>query len=282
MATTHTLVLGATGKIGRRVANRLKARGLPVRLGSRSAELPFVWEDRNTWTPALRGASAAFVTYFPDLAVPGAADTVGAFADLAVKTGVRRVVLLSGRGEEGALLGERAVQNSGADWTIVRSAWFNQNFNEGFFVDQVVSGEVALPVGDVREPFVDADDIAEVAVAALTDDRHVGQLYELTGPRLITFPEAIREIAEAVGREIRYVQISPEQYASLLAEQKFTAEIISLMDYVFGTVLDGRNAHLADGVERALGRRPRDFAEYVRGTAASGAWSSAHQPRALA
>ena len=279
MTTTNPLVLGATGKIGRRVARGLKARSLPVRLGSRSAEHPFNWDDRSTWMPALRGMSAAYVTYAPDLTVPGAANTIGAFADLAVQLGVRRLVLLSGRGEEGAVLGERAVQDSGADWTILRSAWFNQNFDEGFFVDHVSSGELALPVGgDVREPFVDADDIADVAVAALTDDRHVGQVYELTGPRLITFPDAIREIAETVGREIRYMPISAEQYASRLAEQNVPAEIISLMDYLFATVLDGRNAHLADGVERALGRGPRDFADYVRETAASGVWSGAHQP----
>jgi uncharacterized protein YbjT (DUF2867 family) len=281
MATTPTLVLGATGKTGRRVAARLKARGLPVRRGSRSGEPPFDWEDRTTWAPALRGAGAAYVTYYPDLAIPGAADTVGAFAELAVKSGVRRLVLLSGRGEEGALLSEQAVQNSGADWTILRSTWFSQNFDEGFFLDQILSGEVALPVGDVQEPFVDADDIADIAVAALTDGRHVGQLYELTGPRLLTFPEAIRDIAHAAGREIRYVQVSREQYASVLVEQKVPAEFLSLMNYLFTEVLDGRNAHLTDGVERALGRRPRDFAEYVREAAASGVWRGAHQPHAI-
>jgi uncharacterized protein YbjT (DUF2867 family) len=266
--TIPTLVLGATGKTGRRVAERLKARGLPVRLGSRSGEPPFDWENRDTWTPALRGAGAAYVTYYPDVSLPAAAEAVGAFAELAVRSGVRRLVFLSGRGEEGALLCERAVQNSGADWTILRSTWFSQNFDEGFFLDQILSGEVALPVGDIREPFVDAEDVADVAVAALTDTRHIGQLYELTGPRLLTFPEAIRDIASAAGREIKYVQVSREQYVSLLVEQKVPAEFISLMDYLLTEVLDGRNAHLTDGVERALGRRPRDFADYVRDAAA--------------
>jgi len=282
MATTPTLVLGATGKTGRRVVQRLKARGLPVRLGSRSGEPPFDWEARNTWAPALRGAGAAYVTYYPDVAIPGAAETVGAFAELAVESGVRRLVLLSGRGEEGAFHAERAVQNSGADWTILRSTWFSQNFSEGFFLDQVLRGEVALPVGDVQEPFVDADDIADVAVAALTDDRHVGQMYELTGPRLLTFPEAVREIAHAVGRQIRFVHVSLEQYESLLVDQQVPAEFISLIHYLFAEVLDGRNAHLTDGVERALGRRPRDFAEYVREAATSGIWGGAHRAHALA
>jgi uncharacterized protein YbjT (DUF2867 family) len=272
MTKKPTLVLGATGKTGRRVAERLTARGLPVRLGSRSGEPPFDWDDRATWTPALSGTDATYVTYYPDLAMPGAADTVGAFANLAVKSGVRRLVLLSGRGEDGALLGEQAVQDAGADWTILRSTWFSQNFSESFFLDQVLNGEVALPVGTVQEPFVDADDIADIAVAALTDDRHVGQLYELTGPRLLTFPEAIEEIGRASGREIRYVQISPEQFASLLAGQNVPAEFVSLMNYLFTEVLDGRNAHLTDGVQRALGRPPRDFAEYAGRAAATGIW----------
>jgi uncharacterized protein YbjT (DUF2867 family) len=187
-----------------------------------------------------------------------------------------------GRGEDGALLAEQAVRDSGADWTILRSAWFTQNFSDGFFVDQVLNGDVALPVATAQEPFVDADDIAEIAVAALSDDRHVGRLYELTGPRLLTFPEAIDEIARAAGRNVRYTQISPEQYASLLAEQNVPAEFVSLMNYLFTEVLDGRNAHLTDGVQRALGRPPRDFSEYARETAATGIWGGVPQRHAHA
>jgi uncharacterized protein YbjT (DUF2867 family) len=281
MTTRPTLVLGATGKTGRRVADRLTARGVPVRPGSRSGKPPFDWDDRATWTPALHGVGAAYVTHYLD-AIPGSAATVGDFANLAVKNGVQRLVLLSGRGEDEALRGELAVRDSGADWTILRSTWFSQNFSEGFFLDQVLNGEVALPVATVQEPFVDADDIAEIAVAALTDDRHVGQLYELTGPRLLTFPEAIDEIARAAGREVRYAQVSPEQYASLLAEQDVPAAFVSLMNYLFTEVLDGRNAHLTDGVQRALGRPPRDFADYARETAATGIWGGVPQRHAHA
>jgi uncharacterized protein YbjT (DUF2867 family) len=165
-----TLVLGGTGKTGRRVAERLTARGLPVQVGSRPGKPPFDWDDQATWVPALRNVESVYVAYYPDLAVPGAAATVRSFAELAVKTGVRRLVLLSGRGEEGALLGEQAVRDSGAEWTVLRASWFSQNFSEGFFLDQVLSGEVALPAGSIREPFLDTDDIADVAVAALTED----------------------------------------------------------------------------------------------------------------
>ena len=277
-----TLVVGGTGKTGRRVAERLTARGVPVRIGSRSAEPPFDWADQSTWAPTLRDVESAYVTYYPDLAVPGAADKVRAFAELAVNSGVGRLVLLSGRGEPGALLGEQAVRESGAEWTILRSTWFSQNFSEGFFLDQVLSGEVGLPAGGVEEPFVDADDIAEIAVEALTEDTHVGQVYELTGPRLLTFAEAVEEIGKASGREIRYVQVSMGQYKSLLAEHQVPADFVWLIDYLFTEVLDGRNASLTDGVQRALGRPPRDFADYARDAATTGVWGEVQMRTAQA
>ena len=268
------LVTGGTGKTGRRVVERLTAPGLPVRIGSRSGEPPFDWEDRATWAPALLNVGRVYLTYYPDLAVAGAVDTVGSFVELAMARGIRRLVLLSGRGEEEAQRAEQVLQDSGADWTIVRCSWFNQNFSENYLRDPVVSGEVVLPAGNVGEPFVDADDIADVAVAALTDDRHVGQLYELTGPRLLTFAEVVEEIAKAVGRDIRYVQVSADQYASALVEAELPPEFVWLVSYLFTTVLDGRDAHLTDGVQRALGRAPRDFTDYARGAAASGVWNA--------
>jgi uncharacterized protein YbjT (DUF2867 family) len=272
-AKRPTLVLGGTGKTGRRVVERLKARGISTRIGSRSGEPPFDWEDPSTWAPALRGVSSVYVSYYPDLAVPGAAETVGAFAELAMESGVPRLVLLSGRGEPEAELAEQAVRNSGAALTVLRSTWFSQNFSEDYMLEHVLSGEVRLPAGDTPEPFVDADDIADVAVAALTDETHVGRLYELTGPRLLTFAEAIEEISTAAGREIRYVPVSIEQHAAEAAGHGVPADVVEVLTYLFSDVLDGRNARLADGVQRALGREPRDFADYARATAATGVWS---------
>jgi uncharacterized protein YbjT (DUF2867 family) len=267
-----TLVLGSTGKTGRRVAQRLAARGLPVRAGSRSGEPPFDWTDQTTWEPVLRGVTAAYLSFYPDLAVPGAAATVRSFAELAVEHGVRRLVLLSGRGETEAQLAEQAVREVSADLTILRSSWFNQNFSESYLLEAVLGGELTLPVGDVGEPFVDADDVADVAVAALTEDGHAGQLYELTGPRLLTFAETVGQIAEAAGRKVRFVSVPVDQYVSMLAEQEVPAELVSMLAYLFTEVLDGRNAHLTDGVQRALGRKPRDFSDYARDTAATGIW----------
>lgn len=266
-----TLVLGGTGKTGRRVVERLEARGLPVRVGSRSGEPRFDWDDRATWAPALHGVGSVYVAHYLD-ALPGAAETIGAFAELAVQRGVARLVLLSGRGEPEAEQAQHAVRASGADLTTLCSTWFAQNFSEDYMRDYVLSGEVALPAGDTPEPFVDANDVADVAVAALTGDRHIGQLYELTGPRVLTFAEAVDEISRAAGREIRYVPISIEEHAAAAAELGVPRELIDMLTYLFSEVLDGRNAHVTDGVQRALGRPPRDFRGYARAAAATGVW----------
>lgn len=269
-----TLVLGGTGKTGRRVAERLRERGVRTRIGSRGGTPPFDWNDPSTWEPALRDVTAAYIVYAPDLAVPGAAAAIHAFSDLAVRNGVRRLVLLSGRGEDEAQAAEAIVQRSGAEWTIVRASWFAQNFSESFLREPVLGGEVALPVGTVGEPFIDAGDVADVAVAALTDDGHADQVYEVTGPRLLTFADAIGEIADATGRDLRYVEIPVEAFQAGMAEQGAPPDAIALMTYLFTTVLDGRNAHLEQGVQRALGRKPRDFTDYARRAAARGAWSA--------
>jgi uncharacterized protein YbjT (DUF2867 family) len=268
------LVLGSSGKTGRRVAERLRERELAVRAGSRSGDPPFDWERPETWAPALDGVRAAYVSYYPDLAVPGAVDVVGSFAELAVNRGVRRLVLLAGRGEPEAEEAERAVRDSGAELTILRSTWFAQNFSEDYMLEYVLSGVVALPAGDTSEPFVDAEDIADVAVASLTDERHIGQLYELTGPRLLTFDEAVGEIAAATGREIRYAPITVSEHEAAATEHGVPGEVVELLTYLFTTVLDGRNARLADGVQRALGREPHDFADFARRTAATGVWDA--------
>jgi uncharacterized protein YbjT (DUF2867 family) len=267
------LVLGATGKTGRRIIERLQARGVRARPGSRTAEPPFDWEDRDTWAPALRGVSALYITYYPDLAVPGAPDAVGALARLAAEQGVQRLVLLSGRGEEEAQRSEEIVKEAGIQWTILRSSWFDQNFSEGFLLDSVLSGVVALPVDGVREPFVHADDLADIAVAALTEEGHGGRLYEVTGPRLMTFGEAVAEIAQATAREVRVESVPMGAFAAELGRAGMSPDEVWLVNYLFSEVLDGRNESVGDGVQQALGREPRDFSDYVATTAPTRVWN---------
>jgi uncharacterized protein YbjT (DUF2867 family) len=270
-----TLILGGTGKTGRRVADRLTSRGVSTRVASRSADINFDWNDPGTWDRTLDGVTAAYISYAPDLAIPGATDAVRRFVEKAVQHGVRRLVLLSGRGEEEAQLCERIVQDAGVEWTVVRASWFNQNFSEGEFLGMVMDGAITLPAGEIPEPFVDADDIADVAVAALTEDGHDGEIYEVTGPRMLTFSEVAKEISRAAGREIQYIQLPKQAFAAGIAESGAPEEITWLLNYLFETVLDGRNAYVCDGVQRALGREPTDFAEYARRIAASGLWKTA-------
>jgi uncharacterized protein YbjT (DUF2867 family) len=266
------LLTGGTGKSGRRVAERLEALGVPVRIGSRRADPPFDWDDPDTWAAALDGTRAVYITYAPDIAFQGGAEAVEAFTRQAVAAGARRVVLLSGRGEEAAEHAEELVKASGADWTIVRCAVFSQNFDEGLLVESVQAGALTMPAGDVAEPFLDVEDIADVVTAALTDNRHIGQLYELTGPRLLTFHEAMAEVGAAAGRPVQYVPVSSDEFvAELLGAGMPEVEAVALAQ-IFEAIFDGRNESLGDGVQRALGRPPRDFAEYARRAAATGVW----------
>jgi len=272
-----TLIVGGTGKTGRRVADRLRARGAETRIASRSASPAFDWHDPGTWDAVLEGVSAAYVTYAPDLAVPGAAASIRRFVDKAVAQGVGRLVLLSGRGEEEARACERVVQAADIDWTIIRASWFMQNFSEGEFLDMVLDGAITLPAADVPEPFVDVNDIADVAVAALTGDGHAGEIYEVTGPRMLTFTELAQEISQAAGREVQFVRVPREAFARAVAESGTPEDVAWLLNYLFETVLDGRNASVCDGIRRALGRDPADFAEYARRIAARGTWNPANE-----
>jgi uncharacterized protein YbjT (DUF2867 family) len=272
MTNNTILVIGSTGKTGKRVADQLERLGIPVRYGSRSSDTPFDWEDRQTWAPALAGVEKVYITYYPDLAVPGSVDAVRGLTDLAKEAGVGHVVLLSGRNETEAERAEDVVKASGLPWTIVRCAFFSQNFDEGAWLDEVLAGAVSLPVDDAQEPFVDVDDIADVVVAALTDDRHVCRLYELTGPRLLSFRDAVAEIGKAAGRDIAFVSVPIDEYTALLSEHGLPQDFIWLLNHLFSDVL-GSKAQLADGVQRALGREPKDFADYAREAAASGVWT---------
>jgi uncharacterized protein YbjT (DUF2867 family) len=275
-----TLVIGGTGKTGRRVAERLDALECSVRVGSRSGRPAFDWNDQTTWPAALANVTSVYITFAPDLAVPGAAEAIRAFTQLAVESGVQRLVLLSGRGEEEAQACERIVQEAGVSWTIVRAGWFNQNFSEGAFLDMVKKGTIALPAGEVPEPFIDVDDIADVAVAALTEEGHEYEIYEVTGPRLMTFADVAREISRAVGREVEFVQIPRRTFNESIRESGVPDEYAWLLNYLFETVLDGRNAYVCDGVQRALGRPPKEFSDFARQIAETGAWDVAENDRA--
>lgn len=273
MTNKKVLVLGGKGKTGRKVAERLTKLGQVVRIGSRGEQPSFDWENSETWAGAMEGMDAVYITFQPDLAVPGAPDAIKEFTALAVKSGVKKMVLLSGRGEPEAQACEQIVMSAAVDWTVVRASWFSQNFSESFLLDPILAGHVALPRSETLEPFIDTDDIAEVAVEALLHEKHSGQLYELTGPRLMTFRDAVKEISEAVGREIQFHPIGMDEYEAMLKEHQVPADYIWLVKYLFTQVLDGRNESTTNGVEMVLGRKAKDFREYAMETAKKGVWT---------
>ncbi|TRX61707.1 NmrA family transcriptional regulator [Fulvivirga sp. M361] len=273
MESKKVLVLGGTGKTGRKVAKKLTDLNQSVRIGSRNESPAFDWEAPETWEGALDGMDAVYITFQPDLAVPGAVEAIKRFTAQAVSSGVKKMVLLSGRGEKEAELSEEVVINAGVDWTIVRADWFNQNFSEDFFLDPVLAGHLALPRAEVLVPFVDTDDIADVVVASLLYPDHNGKVYELTGPRLLTFGEVVEEISKATGRDIKFQSITMEAYTKMLSDYQVPKDYIWLINYLFTEVLDGRNSNTTDDLERVLGRKAKDFVEYVNETATTGVWT---------
>lgn len=273
MKNTKILVLGSNGKTGRRVVERLeKIENVEIRLGSRNEKTPFDWEKPETWEKVLQDIDAVYITFQPDLAIPSAADSIQNFTLLATKAGVQKIVLLSGRGEKEAQVCEEIVKTNAKNWTIVRASWFNQNFSESIFLDPVLAGIVALPRAEALEPFVDADDIADVVTASLLDKKHNGQTYELTGPRLLTFEQIVNEIANATGRNITFQALSLSEYVQMLREYQIPEDFIWLVNYLFEQVLDGRNSSITSDIEKVLGRKAKDFSAYAKETAETGIW----------
>ncbi|MGY5777804.1 NmrA family NAD(P)-binding protein [Rhizobium sp. LEGMi135b] len=273
MQISTIAIIGGLGKTGGRVAERLKERGIAVRAASRSTTPRFDWQDRSTWHQALEGASAAYVTFQPDLSVAWAAEAIAALAKRAAEAGVRHIVLLSGRGEDGAICSEEGLKAAGISYTVLRASWFSQNFSEGAFMDGLLQGKLALPAGDIPEPFVDAEEIADAAVACLIDPRHRDRTYELTGPRALTFRQAVSEIATASDRAIEYETVPIEAFIAEMTAYGLPQETTDLLHELFTQVLDGRNSPVMDGVNQILGRQAKDFSDYARETAATGIWS---------
>ncbi|MFY0625779.1 MAG: NmrA family NAD(P)-binding protein [Reichenbachiella sp.] len=272
----NNLIIGGTGKTGRKVVEKLQNLGQNVRVGSRNAEPAFDWENDATWDACLEGINQVYITFQPDLAVPGALTKIELFITKAKNAGVKKVVLLSGKGEREAELCEQVVANSGLDYTIVRASWFMQNFSESFFMDSILAGHAALPKPEAKVPFVHTDDIADVVVAALLDSNHNTQTYELTGPNVLTFEEVMNIIAQASGRKIQFTPIALSAYIDLLKSHNVPDEYVWLINYLFSHVLDAKgNDQISNDIEKVLGRKPMDFIQYAEQTAKTGVWNPA-------
>ncbi len=269
------LVIGGTGKTGSRIVKLLNEQGHIVRVGSRSGNPAFDWHKPEGWSEVLEGIQSVYITYQPDLAVPGALEAIEELVKHAKRANVKRLVLLSGKGEREAQLCEQVVIHSGLQHTIVRANWFNQNFSENFLLEPILQGDVALPYANVKIPFVDVNDIAEVAVKALTEDGHNGKIYELTGSETLTFEEAIREIARAAARDIQFTGISVSAYIDALRSQEIPEDFLWLIEYLFTEVLGNpANAEITNDIQKVLNRKPISFRAYVAKTTATGIWSN--------
>lgn len=281
MTNTPILILSGKGKTGRRVVEQLDAQQLPVRLASRSSEQPFDWYDENTWAGTVAGIDTAYLA--PPVGPTGLAQA-GKFIKQAVSEGLRRVVLLSGRGVgspgrefavyDSGLELEHAVKDSGADWTIVRPAWFMQGFSEDFMLDYVQAGEIRFSAGDGAEAWIDTNDVGDVMAAALLDERHTGETYSLSGPRTLTLAEVAAELSTATGRPITSVDLDPEQHVAEMVEYGVPREDAESVRDLFAVIRNHRSEYVSEGVQQVLGRAPRDFADWARETAKTGVWSA--------
>lgn len=266
-------VIGATGKTGRRVADRLDARGAAVRRLSRGSAPAFDWERPDGWAQALAGVDCLYAAYVPDLAAPGADAAITRLARVAREAGVRRIVLLSGRGESGARTCEDILFASGVPAAVVSAAWFSQNFTEGMLRGAVADGVLALPAGDVREPFVDLDDLADVIVEVLLGDGHEGHRYEVTGPESLTFADAAARLSEAAGRDVAYVPVGFDEFHAALADAE-GEDLATLLTELCREVFDGRNEATTTTVAELLGRPARDLRSTLSAAAVDDAWAA--------
>ena len=272
MQDSPILIIGKNAKTGWRVDRRLQALGYSTRAVSRSTSPSFDWEDQTTWRNAMTGTRSAYITFHPDLAIASSEQTIRDFVALSAELGLQHLVLLSGRGEDGARRAERVLEESGLDWNVVRASWFMQNFSENFMIEGILNGELMLPAGDIVEPFIDVDDIADVAVAALIRSELRNRIFEVSGPQAMTFAQCVAAISTATGYPIKYTQIPMQSFIDELSHQGAPEPLLWLMRELFTVVLDGRNSKPTSGVEEALGRPATDFSKYLSKVIATGAW----------
>lgn len=266
------LVIGSSGKTGSRVFNRLQSKNIAVRPASRSSAIPFDWYNDKTWAKALEGIAKVYITFQPDLAVPASSEIIFRFTQEAQRAGIEKLVLLSGRGEEEAIAAENVIRNCGMQWTIIQASFFMQNFSEGIWADSIQARELVLPEVKAKEPFVDADDIADIAIEALMNDNLNGKVCEVTGPELLSFQEVVSKLSKGLNTEIKFIPVSMEAYKNILKEYLVPDDVTELITYLFTSVLDGRNESVTNDIEQALNRKPTTFDAYIQKSINAGFW----------
>src|SRR5580693_6562103 len=270
-ANRRVLVLGGTGKTGSRVADTLSERGVSVRTAARGgADIRFDWNNPATFEGALQGVTGVYLVS-PVMRVDFAG-VVSDFLDQAEQAGVRNVTYLSAYGMEyaPAEVALRAVEldlESRGSFThsIVRPAWFMQNFSETFL--KPVDDEIVVPGGTGAEAFVDAEDIASVAAATLTEpERHAGRAYAPTGPESLTLDQAAQIISAAAGRTIAYRDTDRADWVGAMVRSGVPAEYGEVLRALTETIAGGRGARPNGDVLAATGAAPVSFADFAAKT----------------
>ncbi|HEX4224687.1 MAG TPA: NAD(P)H-binding protein [Pseudonocardiaceae bacterium] len=266
---SEVLVIGSTGTTGSRVAAGLAARDVPVRLATRTPRRPgqvrFDWTDPDTHRSALHGADAVYL--IAPIGVADPAPLVEPLLHDAVEAGVRRIVLLSSSAitDETPGLGAlpRQVRTIIPEWTVLRPSWFMNNFTGDHPVaDGVRTGEIVTATGSGRVGFVDAEDIAAVAVRALTDRQPHNTDHLITGPDALSYDDAAAIITEVTGRPVAHRAVGvAELLGRLSAYPPDFAAILAALDVAIGA---GAEDRVTETVTRVTGRPPRDFRAFVR------------------
>jgi uncharacterized protein YbjT (DUF2867 family) len=279
------LILGGTGKTGRRLAAALREAGAPARTAARrGADVAFDWDDAASREAALAGADRVYLV--PPAGRLDHAPLVRAFLDQAAAAGVRHVTALSAFGvnhapDETPLRAMELALAARDDlgWSVVRPTWFMQNLTEGFMQPQIAAGTLALPAGDGAEAFIDAQDIAAVAAATLLDPAaHAGRAYDITGPEALTHTQVVERIAAATGREVRYVDADRAAWVAGATDAGLPADYAEVLAGLFDLIRDGHGSRPTSTVREVTGREPRSLEDFVADAAAAGAWDAAPAP----
>lgn len=284
MSAYTITVAGATGKTGRAVARAAQYEGWRVRAGARRRPpigewVLLDWDDRDTWAPAFRGSTAAYLLL--PFNHPGAAERTPYLLEAASRAGVRRIVLLTSwdaahEPEDGPLqVAEKALSELPVESAVLRPTWFLDNFTTGSFAGMTRAGELRLPAGDAKIPFVDVRDIASVAISALAEGGPGGVL-PLTGPEAIDHHHVAAALADAFQQPISYTPVSVEEFADVLAKRGFSRDYGRFLgDALQDAARGDLNVPVADTVERVVGRRPYSVEEFAQHHGSS--WLSPEQ-----
>ncbi len=278
------LVLGATGNVGTSLVQYLVEKGESVKAAIYPPELekyntptrveavPYDYYKSETHAPALQDVDRIYIISKDTDIEPD--KVLNPFIDKAKAVGVKQIVLMTGMGVERASdkLGYRRLEKyviaSGIDYTILRPNWFMQIFKAPFILATIKRhGSISLPAGHGKLSFIDAHDIAAMAAEALTEEKHRGKEYTLTGGEALSFAEGAEIISKVTKRTINYCESSIDELHKVISEMGGYPGPIDQIERMFYTVREGMVASIDMSVHEVLARPPISFEQFVQNNA---------------